>query len=682
MFPFTKLKRKINKLRDLSQDTCEKSNIALIRNSFFNIQELDYSRLDLISLEYLSDMYFEHRFDLLGSGWEKNTYASHAPGLENYKYDHNLLISDFDKYGNWLNVVVRSEHLEKSKKIWENIIGDYVPIDWQKDIKSGFRWNAAIWYKDQRNKYYPGADLKVPWEIARLYHLPQLAVYAFQSKDRRDQIIREFHNQIIDFIATNPPRMGVNWTTTMEVSIRAVNMLIAYDFFRQIDQNAILNKAFDQLFSNSIYEHGKHIFQNLEYRKSLTSNHYLSNLTGLLFISSYLPENNETIRWYSFSINELMKEIWKQFLPDGGNFESSLNYHMLSSQFIILSVSIMAAIGKENYLDRAVQDMIFKIGIFAKSFIKSNGEIPQIGDNDSGRLIKLSPAGEFISLSKIKEKYMHLKNNYLNGDIFWDENILNHSPTLAYFDGLMESQEFNEYGNQFPLEKSFINCLAKGHKLKSNSYPYITEYSSVKNNIESEYFYHQRFEIESEIKNEISLTKNLTTLVFPYSMIIIFKSDRLYLIINAMSNGQNGYGGHAHNDKLSFELNIDGIDLIVDPGTYLYTALPERRNLFRSVKYHNTLVVEGEEQNHWKDGISGLFQLKNESFCQILEIKNNSAAIKLNYRDIEQIRKFEITDTQLIINDYSNKPFKTYFNRHNIYSNGYGKLISLNLLND
>jgi len=40
----------------------------------------------------------------------------------------------------------------------------------------------------------------------------------------------------------------------MDVAIRAVNLLISYDLFTQIDGNEkILDEEFNQIFSNSIY---------------------------------------------------------------------------------------------------------------------------------------------------------------------------------------------------------------------------------------------------------------------------------------------------------------------------------------------------------------------------------------------------------------------------------------------
>ena len=77
----------------------------------------------------------------------------------------------------------------------------------------------------------------------------------------------------------------------------------------------------------------------------------------------------------------------------------------------------------------------------------------------------------------------------------------------------------------------------------------------------------------------------------------IMRHNKDYCFISCGPNGQNGRGGHAHNDKLSFELMLDGEDVIVDPGTYAYTSNPEERNKFRSTAYHNTVTLNGFEQN-------------------------------------------------------------------------------------
>ena len=59
----------------------------------------------------------------------------------------------------------------------------YKTIDWQRDFKSGYRFSSKKWYKSQRKNIPPGVDIKVPWELSRLQHLPQMAIFATINKN-------------------------------------------------------------------------------------------------------------------------------------------------------------------------------------------------------------------------------------------------------------------------------------------------------------------------------------------------------------------------------------------------------------------------------------------------------------------------------------------------------------------
>jgi hypothetical protein len=56
-------------------------------------------------------------------------------------------------------------------------------------------------------------------------------------------------------------------------------------------------------------------------------------------------------------------------------------------------------------------------------------------------------------------------------------------------------------------------------------------------------------------------------------------------------------GAHAHADALSFTLFDRGKELLLDPGTLVYNCAPEWRNYFRSRRAHNTVVIDGQDQD-------------------------------------------------------------------------------------
>jgi hypothetical protein len=120
----------------------------------------------------------------------------------------------------------------------------------------------------------------------------------------------------------------------MEVALRAMNLLAAFSLFMpsaQIDEDALaeLLMIFDQ--------HGAHIRRNLEYSHIATSNHYMCDVAGLLWLGMMLPELQDTAEWREFGLRELLNEVEKQILPDGADSESSTGYHRLKLELLLYS---------------------------------------------------------------------------------------------------------------------------------------------------------------------------------------------------------------------------------------------------------------------------------------------------------------------------------------------------------
>jgi hypothetical protein len=53
---------------------------------------------------------------------------------------------------------------------------------------------------------------------------------------------------------------------------------------------------------------------------------------------------------------------------------------------------------------------------------------------------------------------------------------------------------------------------------------------------------------------------------------------------------------HGHADALSVEVRYDGVEILVDPGTYCYHGEPEWRSYFRSTRAHNTIELDRTSQ--------------------------------------------------------------------------------------
>jgi uncharacterized heparinase superfamily protein len=76
----------------------------------------------------------------------------------------------------------------------------------------------------------------------------------------------------------------------------------------------------------------------------------------------------------------------------------------------------------------------------------------------------------------------------------------------------------------------------------------------------------------------------------------VLDSADSHLVARCGDVGQNGNGGHAHNDVLSYELSR-ARPLVVDSGNYAYTFDLDARHEGRSTRAHNAVAVDGEEIN-------------------------------------------------------------------------------------
>jgi len=409
-------------------------------------------------------------------------------------------------------------------------------IDWHVDFKTGHRWNPRQYFADVQPASYPGGyDIKVPWELSRCQHFAWLGQAYWFTGD--EKYAREFAAQVLDWIEQNPSRFGVNWACTMDVAIRVVNWLWGY-YFSQGSPH--LADEFLITFCKSLLAHGRFIIKNLERTPWLTTNHYLADLVGLIYLGILLPEFKEAHFWRDFGLRELWAEMFTQSYPDGVDFEASISYHCLAVE-LFLSAIILCQLNGISVPGK-VMERLEKMLEFVLYYTKPDGTIPLIGDCDNGRLHRLKGWSEP------------------------EREWVDHRYLLAMGAVLFEREDFGRIvGDQWEEAFWLLGERAVAYKEQLNH-------------------------------KELPLLRPESR-AFRDGGLYIMRHDDMYMIVDAGSNGQNGQGGHAHNDTLSFELFTSGQSWIVDPGTYVYTTDYEARNLFRSAAYHNVMVVDGMEQN-------------------------------------------------------------------------------------
>jgi hypothetical protein len=542
-----------------------------------------------------SDGIIDHRFDVLGSGPVRIYHGLETNGVDGHRHPAHSIDTTPASLVKRLNPGNR----ERALSIRQLISPDYTPIDWHLDFKSGYRWSENTVSGSVPYGHEPGVDIKVPWELARLQHLPPLALTATPAGS--DKSRQEFENQILDFVSANPPGWGVNWACTMDVAIRAANMVLAYDLFRA--RGISFTNSFKGAFIASIRCHGRHIREHLEWNEGQRGNHYLANIAGLTFVATFLASDRETDSWLSFALGELINEVEFQFQKDGSNFEASTSYHRLSAEMVAYSTAVFlglsetrrdALMGMSSWnsdfgpFSSQYAAQLEKMAEFSKHITKPDGLVVQIGDNDSGRFFKFD----------------------------LDGHSLDHRSTVAAFGGMFKGDEFAAFaGADFQAETAVVRSLSGGVEMATTSFAPSTFIDDTPNDTTAT----QLTQIDI-ILPDPTLTDNLMTFSYPEFGLFIWRSERLFLSVRCGPVGQNGRGGHAHNDQLAIELQIDGEDWIADPGSYTYTADPKLRDAYRSTFAHATPRFGATEPSSL--GL-GMFHLEDNAAARVLHFSSS-----------------------------------------------------------
>lgn len=266
----------------------------------------------------------------------------------------------------------------------------YQPIDWYLDPVRDLRFPRGVPHNEWKlYEMRPGhADVKYPWELARCQHWATLGQAFLLSDDER--FAQEISRQLDDFVEANPVGIGINWTCTMDVALRAVSWAIGLDLVR--GSQSLDETAWERAY-RALFDHGVFIRENLENTYEVTSNHFLSNMVGLWFLGAVFADLPEGQAWAAFAREALETEIDVQVLPDGADFESSVPYHRLVTELFMGSARLADAIGSPlsaHYRSR-VRDMVS----YLAGVLRPDGLMPQVGDADDGRLHVLADAGHW-----------------------------------------------------------------------------------------------------------------------------------------------------------------------------------------------------------------------------------------------------------------------------------------------
>lgn len=663
----------------------------LDRHCLDRIQHHSPGHADLVKRQ--AEDFLTHRFDLLGSGPVVVAHGISCLGLEGRRFEPGQPVSA-DEHGAWLEGRINPRNLRQAQRIWRCVGKGYRPIDWQLDFKSGFRWSERVWHRDIRFGQHRGADVKVPWELARMQHLPVLALAAcyavagFEGFRPVHEYGQEVRSQILDFVSTNPPGFGVNWYCSMDAGIRVANMLVARDMLHcagfEFDVQA------DGFFSGSIRSHARHIAANLEWAPKFRGNHYLADIAGLLFCAAYLPSDKESDLWLHFAATELLGEIEYQFHPDGSNFEGSVCYHRLSAEIVLWALAALEGLAParqarcdairrwpgtvpprrvlpplplhevagtdiRSLVPPWCRGRMAAMAEFTRALTRPDGLVTQFGDNDSGRFMTLGGGEQLRAGGDAQDPAWTLDHG---GFVAAAQAFVGAEARDAGAELLAGFARVQPYWEDTPAARGGIGDSSVWHEVHvlASGCPPGSRYRS-------------EFPASPGFLEELQLRH------FSGMGCYIFRSPRFYLAVRCGEIGIAGLGAHAHCDQLGIELVLDGQDRVRDPGTYVYTALPERRNAYRSANAHHVPRCGGREPGDLQQGafdLRGLAEGECLYFGPLGFIGRHAGYGEWIYRSIaleqDRITVLDFCPLGIPVTDPSPAPLP--------FSQGYGQLIS------
>lgn len=406
-------------------------------------------------------------------------------------------------------------------------------IDWHREPLSSMRSPLKHWKQFDASNSSETGNKKIVWELNRHQHFFTLGLAFWLTGD--ECYGETFARHLESWMVENPPGMGVNWSSSLEVSFRAMSWIWAFHFFRDSDHFT------PQLFKTALkflYRHGRHIEQYLSTYYS-PNTHLTGEALGLYYLGTQLPFFERASHWRKLGEDILFAEITKQILPDGVYFEQSTWYQRYTADFYAHFV-VLKSLARDLFPHPAAPQLekrLEKAFDFMMNVTLPDGKTPIIGDDDGGRMLPLTAAepddfrgtlalGAFI-FDRGDQK---LVSGAPGEEIFW----------LTGSGGI----------------RTYNAMRTASARLISRDYP-----------------------------------------DGGYCVLRDGAADAGDCLIVDCGEIGSLSGGHGHADALSIELAIGGKTLLVDSGTYTYHESREMRDHFRSSTAHNTIAVDGRSSS-------------------------------------------------------------------------------------
>jgi hypothetical protein len=424
------------------------------------------------------------------------------------------------------------------------------PPRWHATLEGGDWPKEPIWEIDITGPERPG-DVRRIWELSRHQWLGTLARAFLLTGDERYADAALSH--IIEWTASNPFGVGVNWLHAQEAALRIKSWLLvlaatAGRHEEDTDRRLLVYKMLGL--------HADYVARTLSDGAN-THNHLVTEVAGLLALGVGVPALQAARKLRLLASAIMQREVLKQFFEEGAPGEGATSYHL----FVLESVLESLALRRHAVLPVAepMRARVLAMLDFARRMLRPDGTLPLVGDADAGRGYRLTDVDDGRDRRGVQAVGALL---FGRGDM---ATTLGAMPEEAAW--LLGAFAFDEW-DRLPREAAppsarLFQC--SGFAVMRND-PLVAE----------------------------GQAQRLSHLVF---------------VGGATAPRVGVLKAHRHADALSLAWWWDGEEILTDPGVYLYSGPDRLRSAFRATAAHSTLQVDDHDHfdvTTWRFGVGGL----------------------------------------------------------------------------
>ncbi|MFW5473896.1 alginate lyase family protein [Knoellia sp. CPCC 206450] len=427
---------------------------------------------------------------------------------------------------------------------------DSAAPDWFLDPVTGRRapHDALAFGVDHRNEQVTG-NVKSVWELSRHHHLTVLAGAWWVSGE--DAYAEAAAAQLRSWWATNPFLSGVHWTSGIELGVRLMSWVWVRRLLDDWPGVAALFED-DPVALNQLRWHQEYLAAFRSHGSS-ANNHLVAEAAGRLAAACAFPWFAESEGWRRTATQQLEHALASNTFPSGVNREMATDYQRFTTELGL--VALVEADAAGHPLSSSTRELLERSLDAGAALLDAAGNPPRQGDGDEGRALVLDDPD----------------------DEPWTVLLASGAATLgpaSWWPPVSSG-----------VTSTLLHALSQAAGSSAATTEAMTEATTE----------------PTTAATTITVRGGTRPQHFADAGVTVLRSAgehgaELWCRCDGGPHGFLSIAAHGHADALSVEVRHDGVELLVDPGTYCYHGEPEWRDYFRSTRAHNTVEVGGADQ--------------------------------------------------------------------------------------